>query len=428
MKNINQATRGYAHRLLQCLTVAVRPLRLEELAEVLAFDFDEASGGIPSLNADWRREDQEQAVLSTCSSLITVVHDGESRVVQFSHFSVKEYLTSHRLAAAVGDISFHHIPLAPAHTILAQACLGVLLQLDDSTRESHVKRFPLVEYAARYWVDHAQFEDVSFRMKHGIEDLFDRDRPHFLRWIQVYSIAHSVEVPNDERLGATLLYYAALCGFSDVVEKLLREHSGDVNARGGRLGTALHAASSRNRVKTVQLLLKRGADVNDLGQLERTPLQLASIEGNLEIAQWLLDYGADVDPKHGGHWTPLHLAAHNGHVELVRTLLRRDADINVQNRFRRTPLYMASDQGYVSVVRLLLDSGADPNGDVNPRATPLHRASYKGNLEIAHLLVEGGTDVAAEDETGRTAYQIALNRGHSEIARLLSGHGVENKK
>jgi hypothetical protein len=127
LKNINHASsRDYAHRLLQCLTVAVRPLRLEELAEVLALDFD-ASGGIPQLNADWRRDDQEYAVLSMCSSLIAVVHDGESRVVQFSHFSVKEFLTSDRLTAAAGGISFHHIDLELAHTILAQTCPGVLL-------------------------------------------------------------------------------------------------------------------------------------------------------------------------------------------------------------------------------------------------------------------------------------------------------------
>jgi hypothetical protein len=116
LKNINRATRAHAHRLLQCLTVAVRPLRLEELAEVLAFDFDEAPGGIPKLNADWRREDQEQAVLLTCSSLITVVHDGESRVVQFSHFSVKEFLTSDRLAAGGrGHFIPSHRPRARAY-------------------------------------------------------------------------------------------------------------------------------------------------------------------------------------------------------------------------------------------------------------------------------------------------------------------------
>jgi hypothetical protein len=186
LKNINQATRAYAHRLLQCLTVAVRPLRLEELAEVLAFDFDDAPGGIPSLNADWRREDQERAVLSTCSSLITIVHDGDSRVVQFSHFSVKEFLTSDRLAVATEGISFYHIAPASAHTILAQACLCLLLRLDDTTSETFVECFPLAEYAIQHWVDHAQFQDVSLRLKDGIESLFDPEKPHFSQWIQIH--------------------------------------------------------------------------------------------------------------------------------------------------------------------------------------------------------------------------------------------------
>src|SRR5882757_9346207 len=70
LKEINNANWEHAHRLLQCLTVASRPLRVEELAEVLAFDF---TGGIPKLNTDWRWEDQEVAVLSACSSLVSVV-------------------------------------------------------------------------------------------------------------------------------------------------------------------------------------------------------------------------------------------------------------------------------------------------------------------------------------------------------------------
>src|SRR6266705_1981231 len=76
LKEINKANRDHAHRLLQCLTVAVRPLRVTELAEILAIDFRTAThGGTSKLNADWRWEDQEQAVLSTCSSLIAVVEE-----------------------------------------------------------------------------------------------------------------------------------------------------------------------------------------------------------------------------------------------------------------------------------------------------------------------------------------------------------------
>ena len=83
LREIPKVNQEHAHRLLQCLTVAVRPLRVQELAEVLAVDFSEP-GGVPTLlNEDWRWEDQEQAVLSACSSLITVAGVQNSRIVQF---------------------------------------------------------------------------------------------------------------------------------------------------------------------------------------------------------------------------------------------------------------------------------------------------------------------------------------------------------
>ena len=99
LQEIPKANRVHSHRLLQCLTVAVRPLRVQELAEVLAVDFN-AAKGIPKLNEDWRWKDQEQAVLTACSSLIAVVNFQNSQMVQFSHYSVKEFLTSDRLASA----------------------------------------------------------------------------------------------------------------------------------------------------------------------------------------------------------------------------------------------------------------------------------------------------------------------------------------
>ena len=142
LKGINKAQKDNAHRLLQCLTVATRPLRVEELAELLAFDFPASTeGGIPTLKEDWRWDDEEEAVLSTCSSLITIVPRSYSRVVQFSHFSVKEYLTSSRLAQSPHrDVSRFRIDLEPAHTIMAQACLATLLRLDEHAGDSDAKK------------------------------------------------------------------------------------------------------------------------------------------------------------------------------------------------------------------------------------------------------------------------------------------------
>ena len=410
--------------------MAVRPLRLEELAEVLAFDFDKAPESIPSSNADRPREDQERAVLTTFSSLITMIPDGDSWVVQFSHFSVKEFLTSDRLTIPAEDIPFYHIAPTPAHTILALACIGVLLRLDDSTREAFVQKFPLAEYALEHWVDHALFENVSPRIKDGIDDLFDVEKPHFSRWIRVRGDMDGAYPwqDRDMQCEAAPMYYAAFCGFHDVIERLIREHPEHVITRGGSLGTALHAASRMNRLKVIQSLLGHGADVNSPGMWGRTPLLFASECGSLEAARWLLEHGADVNAKDAhDDWTSLHLAARAGHFEVFRTLLEHNADTNAQDDCKRTPLHLASIHGRVGIARLLLDHGADPMARDKHLETSLHKASSSGNLDIARLLVEHGTDVDAENKWGRTAYQIAFNGRREEVAQFLSAHGAESR-
>src|SRR6266849_1207187 len=189
LKEINRANREHAHRLLQCLTVASWPLRVEELAEVLAVDFAApAHAGVPQLNPNWRWTDHHQAVLSTCSSLITIVDDGKFQVVQFSHFSVKEYLISDRLARSSRDISRYHIALEPAHTILAQACLGVLLRLDNHVIADNMDEIPLVGYASRHLFDHAGFERVASHIRVAMEYFFDADKPHWTAWSRVQKI------------------------------------------------------------------------------------------------------------------------------------------------------------------------------------------------------------------------------------------------
>src|SRR6266852_3694531 len=188
LKDIHEANRDHAHRLLQCLTVAARPLRVAELAEVLAVDFGTASRRETSkLNTDWRWEDQQEAVLSTCSSLISVVGEHGAQVVQFSHFSVKEFLTSSRIGGSSADVSRFHILLEPAHTNLAKACLGVLVRLGELVDEDNVKdKFPLARYAAEHWAEHARFENVSSHVREGMEDLFDPNKPSFAAWLQVH--------------------------------------------------------------------------------------------------------------------------------------------------------------------------------------------------------------------------------------------------
>ena len=382
LREIRKPNRGHAHRLMQCLVAAVRPLRVRELAEILAFDFD--TEGIPKLNPGWRWEDQEEAVMSACSSLVIIVKDGDTRVVQFSHFSVKEYLTASRLAEPIRDVSHYHIRLEATHTILAQACLGVLLRLDGSVDRDNINNFPLARYAARYWTTHAQFENASSWIKDGVECLFDADRPHFASWLWVYDedldVAMSTMRPKKPE--TVPLYYVARHGFRNLADQLIAEHPEHVNARGGIEETPIHAAASAGHADIVSLLLEHGADVDGRSILGHTPLHRAAYRGNVEAGRFLINHGADIDARDDAKWTPLHHAAHFSRAEFVRLLHECGARTNARTVSDKIPLHWAAKANSIQTVRLLLEHGADVNARDNEGKTPSQFATQQDIVEL----------------------------------------------
>ena len=458
LRDINKANREHACRLLQCLTVAVRPLCVEELAEVLAICFDApAYGGIPHLNPNWRWADRHQAVLSTCSSLISIVDDGDSKVVQFSHFSVKEFLTSDRLARSSGDVSRYHILLEPAHTILAQACLGALLHLDNSDEvfqtEVHdlrkTQHFPLVEYSAQHWVNHARFGNVSSRIQDTMECFFDADKPHWTAWCRVDyrygtdakwgSFAYSPHIA-----APVPLYYASRGGFYDLVERLVGKHPEQINAEGGLMGTPLVAAMARKHFRIAEFLLRNGADVDARDPFTETLLYVACNDGALDFVLWLLDHGADVNARCREGCTPLHTAALNVQFQILQILIEHGADIHLRNDLGEFPLHIAARprshfRHSPDIMQLLLDHGADPNARDNSGSTPLHlltwrygpwgfKKGYVGVKEVVEgtrLLLKHGAILESEDNDGQTPMQLALDYGSHDIVACLSEYGAK---
>ena len=381
---------------MQCLVVAVRPLHVKELAEVLAFDFN--AEGIPKLNQNWRWEDQEEAVMSACSSLVTIVNDGDSWIVQFSHFSVKEFLTADRLAEPIRDVSRYHIELEPAHTILAQACIGVLLRLDDHIDRDNIKEFPLAPYAGEYWPRHAKFGSVSARIKDGMECLFDEGKPHFATWLWIYDDDNggrmSTSLPR--KPGAVPLYHATRLGFRDLAARLIAEHPEHVNARDNWERTALYAAANEGYADILLLLLEHGADVDSRTWNSWTSLHWASCRGTPSAGKYLLDHGADINARDEDGWTPLYVCV-----------------------LYATPGGLAS----VEFAQMLLERGAVFDARDNLGRTSLHRAIEGGKIRLAQLLLEHGADVNARDKSGETPSQYTTQQ---EILELLSEHGVES--
>ena len=429
LEEIDKKNWEYAHRLFQCVAAASRPLNVNELAEFLAFDFE--AGSTPSLLADWRPEDPEHCVLLICSSLLSVVKpDGGSPVVQFAHFSVKEYLTSTRLTKAKDTISRFHVSMTEAHTIVAQACLGVLLHLDENITEDRLGEFPLAGYAAENWVGHARIENVASKVQDGMKRLFDPSESHLLVWVWIYDPDYprylSERSKSPGKAKATPLHYAASCGMYDVAKFLIVEHSQDVNARGFKdEETPLHVASRRGHADVTQLLLEHGADLKaeaQKGTYKRTALLLASGGGHVEVARVLLEHGADTETRDDKNWSPLELASNGGHVEVTRVLLEHGADMKTRDKFNRTPLHYVRGE---EVTQLFLKHGVDANAMNAYRQTPLHRTSHYGRVGAARALLEHGVDANARDAGNATALHLASRSGHLDSVRLLLQYGAD---
>ena len=356
----------HARRLFQCIVAAIRPLRVEELAEIFAIDF--GPNEVINLVEDWRPESAEEAVLSACSSLITIIDDQGSKIVQFSHFSVKEFLTSDRLQTSkISNICDYYVSPEPAHTLLAWACVVVLLQLDEKVDKERVATFPLAWYAAEHWVDHTKFENVESQIEDTLEHLFNPIKPHLRACIWMYDVEkkHSrfkgSRAQQPPPLEASSLYYAASLGFSGLSKRLVTTHAEDVNAKCYDNRTPLFVACRRGYVNVARLLLDHGADMNIQTISEMMPLHVASSNGHVEVAQLLLERGAALDAQTKRKDTPLCLASEFGHLEVVRLLLDHGADVHIRGEKDRTPYQVATyrGHGHHDVAQLLLEHGAE---------------------------------------------------------------------
>jgi len=428
LQDIDKANWKFAHRIFQCVAVASRPLRVEALADFLAFDFD--AGPTPTYRPGWRPGNPACTILSTCSTLLAVVKVRDSEVIQFSHFSVKEFLTSARLAEANDTISRYHVSLTAAHTLVAQACLGILLHLDENITNDRLKNFPLVKYAAKHLVDHVRFEDVPASIQDGMKRLFDPRMGHFAVWLWIFDPRrpwiHSQRPPRPSHSRGRFLHYAALFGLHYLIPFLVIECRQEVNASGFDYnGTPLHVALRGGHVKFARVLLEHGADVNAQDDYKSTPLHVALKDGQVGFARVLLEHGADFNSQDYSNSTSLHLSLKCGHVEFARTLVEYGADVNAQDILKSTPLHLAVDGRHVEFAQVLVEHGADVNAQGFDKSTPLHLASQGGHVELVRVLIEHGAIVNAQDDSNSTPLRLALMGGHVELARVLLEHGAD---
>lgn len=309
---INSEDSEYAIRILNWLAFSALPLRLDELAEVVAIDVN----ADPAFNSEEVLVDPWE-VLAICSSVVTLTtaEDNSAAIyadyspsavhmVALSHYSVKEYLTSDRIQR--GHASRYGMQERAGNAYLATSCLGYLLQFRDpvSFCQETIETSKLALYSARFWHHHARGASPkpdTLMNRFAMKLFLPRDSA-FLNSLRIYDLEQPLCPPNIKRNPDQLqspLYYVSLAGLADIVRLLIQEAWPDINARGGAYGNPLQAASAAGHQQVVKLLLQAGADVNMQGGVYGNALRAASLQGHEHVVRLLLQDEGDAKMQGG---------------------------------------------------------------------------------------------------------------------------------
>jgi ankyrin repeat protein len=447
--------RAVSRAILHWVTLALRPLELQELAAAIGLQ------ALPLITVEQATRD----AIALCGPLLKI----RDQKVGFVHKSARDYLLkkNHGSDPALKALSFDP---ESGHLELTRKCLDCIAQSElrnrtiDLDAKPELGESPLLRYAARHWPKHARKCSILVTNLFSSFGLFlQQHSPVRMHWWKTYHatkrgyqpiappllhmacfldivpwveavLADNGRTPldrahwdvKDER-GQTAFHWAVQGGSVRVVQLLL-DNGANIEARDNSGRTALFwVASSRGREAMMRLLVNRGADVEAKNNNNATTLHSAAFRGFKPEVQLLVDLGADIEAKDKDNMTALHLAAWRGSEAVVRLLVGLGADVKARDSGGKTALFWAVSEGSEVVVRLLVEFGADIKVRDNSSKTVLHSAasSQKQNEIVVQLLVDLGADIEAKDKDNMTALHLAAQRGSEAVVRPLVGLGAD---
>ncbi|KAL9120568.1 MAG: hypothetical protein Q9187_002877 [Circinaria calcarea] len=439
---INPLYQLEALQILQWLTCSLRPLSLEEVAELITVDVNKDE----VFDFDKRPPDPDD-VLEICSSLVTCINANKDhaeandkddnddvkpplrtkRMVRLAHFSVKEYLVSNRIRA--GSAAFFSIDETLSHAKIGQTSLSCLL-LYDETFHTDSKGFsddlPLAEYAAEYWAKH--LVKGGGNVPHAAVDLLS-SKEKMKNWIDLHDL--EVKISNcrhARKLPGSPLYYAVLTRLERLVRSLKDVNEGKSQQRAADDGIETEGQKTVHNLATPY----NQGFLNTRGGRLHTPLQAAAWIGQQDIIEFLVKHGADPNIYGGSEGgSALSAAAHNGCYSAVELLLHEGADVY---EGLCTTLGDLQDMGLdeIDAYELPYSRFINPPFDVSDRRakeqdrkTALFEAASCGNTEIVNLLLGRGAMVNIRNgKEGRTALFKACDHKHKDIVRSLLSKGA----
>ncbi|KAK5659434.1 hypothetical protein OQA88_635 [Cercophora sp. LCS_1] len=402
--------------VLEAIIYAARPLRLNELASLMACVSPEfhVPGGWKAL------------ISSCCGSLVEVLEDETLQVI---HHSFTEFLRDDKRGTQ-HPAGFPVIHPDTAHKRMATNCLrymgsGTLLlkgrddeiSIGKGTENFGDREYQKVRlqhsflgYAVQKWTYHAsQYDKVDEDFFAAITAFHDADSVTFHRWLAVQWASESGRNLSDRCLEGievipTELHLAAFAGLSELTRLLLTSQTTCIDSPDGLSRTPLHWAAANGHAKVVSVLLQRRAEPNLPDQLGVKPIHLAARKNHAEVVKLLLEAGVEPNtaktkedhpgPLRGGEKSTIGdsailYAARNGHTETILTM----APFCDEEALEQL-LCQACEFGRADAVSAILETTSVSADAAYCGATALHFACRAANAQCVEALIQRGADVS----------------------------------
>lgn len=399
--------------MLAWLAKAHRDLTSKELLDALAIE--EGQSDIDRVDMSVLHE-----LVQNSAGLAILDENG---VVRLLHRTVKKFLLESQVCANSG--------LKITKACLTYLCYDQCVQpLTQHNKLSSVERkYPFLQYAARYWGEHYKDVAEEDRALLNPQLLEFANKPCRAADAYMGHFAHRValrrslkiwkgDTYNRDKRSLHMMsgprprarwsgaHYAIFFGAFSML-KLFADNGVDLHQNLDRTGPLLTLAATLDRVKAAQFLIKQGVDVNVRDWTGAFPLFKAVESGSMEMVQLLIDAGADIHQTHDDGKTVLHQACFYDRDDIVDLLWRNgaDADIDEGRGSERiaTPLAFVMDKGRARCRELLLFK--------HKAFTPFNAIGLNVPIESPDLLkrlLEQGTDPNQQYGQGESALDVAL--------------------